>query len=131
MDRLEHERSVQWPAKAPETGKPMRRISVGCIAGVPDHEEIIADLRDPMKSQVEVHALVLIVVLHKAEEGYSGVKGVLQPARHQRRRELSCRQTDPVPRKGGAEDHVATSPPVPLKVQLGAPAIIEVTPAQQ
>ncbi len=96
MYGLHDEGPVERSAKGLEAGEPVGRRLIRCVARVPDNKEVIADAWYPMKSQVEVHPLVLIVVLHEAEEGRAGVEGIFEASSHQCSREASRRQRDSI-----------------------------------
>ncbi len=68
MYGLHHDSPVERSPKGLKAREAVGRRLIGCVARVPDNKEVIADAWYPMKSEVEIHPLVLIVVLHEAED---------------------------------------------------------------
>src|SRR5882724_7097406 len=79
MHGLDDERAVQRMPQGPGAGKAMRHRRIRREPGVPDHVEIVTDDPTPVKAQVEVDALVLVVDLHKSLEARARVERVLRP----------------------------------------------------
>src|SRR2546425_11232068 len=80
VDDLHHECAVQGPREGSCRGEAVRRRAVGRVSGVPDQENIVPDLRNPMESQVEVCPLRVVVVLHEAKKAGPRIEVVLNPA---------------------------------------------------
>src|SRR2546430_2952855 len=101
------------------------------VPGVPHHEQVVPDHRDPVEPQIEVAALALIVVLHEREQARAGIEVVLQPARRQYRRERADRQLSLRPGPIGAQDEVATAAPRRRKVEIGAMTTVKGAPVHE
>jgi hypothetical protein len=65
VNRLDDEGAVQRVAQGSGAGEAVWCHRVRREAGIPDNVEIIADDATPMKPQVEIDALILVVELHE------------------------------------------------------------------
>src|SRR5881394_4496542 len=86
------ERAIQGLAERSRRGEPIRRRVIGRVPRVPDEEDVVADLRNPVESQVEIHALRLVVVLHEAEKTGAWIEVVFDAARGEDSRETAARK---------------------------------------
>ena len=68
MSGLHHDGPVEWSPQGMNAGESVRGGRIGGVARIPDNKEIIADLGYPMKPEIEIHALVLVVVLNEGQE---------------------------------------------------------------
>src|SRR6266550_3529638 len=80
MDDFYHECAVQGPREGSCRGEAVRRCAVGRVPRVPDQEDIVSDLGNPMESQVKVRPLRVVVVLHEAKKAGPRIEVVLNPA---------------------------------------------------
>src|SRR5437870_4361408 len=111
MHQLDDECPVERARQRPgvRKAKPGERLTG--VSGVPHHEHIVPDHRNPVEPDIEVDTLALIVVLHECEQARAGIEVVLQPARRQYRRERADRQLSVRSGQIGAHDDVATATP--------------------
>src|SRR6267378_7906430 len=79
VDDLHHECAVQGPTERSYRGEAVGRSAVGGVPRVPDQENVVSDLGNPMESQVEVRPLCVVVVLHEAKKAGSRIEVVLDP----------------------------------------------------
>src|SRR6266849_5016080 len=109
MHYLDDEGAVERAGQGPgvREAKPGERLSG--VPGIPHHEHIVPDHRDPVEPQIEVDALALIVVLHERKQARAGIEVVLQPARRQYRRERTDWELGFCPGQIGAHDDVAST----------------------
>src|SRR6185369_2796240 len=91
---------------------------IGGVAGSPDHVKIVADSRDPVEAQLEIHPLVLVVVLHKEQEIGTGIECVLGPSSRLDRVEIALRQPNCVASQVCAKDQVSPEAPAGVEAQL-------------
>ncbi len=79
MHHLDDEGSVERSGQGPgvREAKPGERLSG--VPGVPYHEHIVPDHRDPVKPHIEVDAFVFAVVLDERKEAGARIKVVLKP----------------------------------------------------
>src|SRR5437667_12716180 len=80
VDDLQHECAVQRPSEGSCRGEAVSRSAVGCVPRVPDQENVVSDLGNPMESQVEVRPLRVVVVLHEAQKAGPRVEVVFDVA---------------------------------------------------
>src|SRR6266566_6270953 len=92
VDDLHYECAVQGPREGSCRGEAVRRCAVGGVPRVPDQENVVTDLGNPMESQVEVRPLRVVVVLHEAKKAGAGIEVVLDAAGGQQRSEAAGRQ---------------------------------------
>src|SRR2546425_3299297 len=92
VDDLHHECAVQRPSERSYCGEAVSRNAIGRVPRVPDEENVVSDLGNPVEAQVEVRPLRVVVVLHEAEKGGPCIEVVLHAAGGQQGREPASRQ---------------------------------------
>src|SRR6266576_4477516 len=78
---LHDERSIETVAQRAHRREAVARRGIGAVAGIPHEIHVVSDHRDPVKPHVEVHAVLLVRVLHKGEQTGARVEIVLEAAR--------------------------------------------------
>ena len=68
MSRLHHDSPVQRSPESVEAGESVGHRRIGGVARIPDDKEVIADFGYPVKPEIEVHPLVLVVVLNEGQK---------------------------------------------------------------
>src|SRR5439155_13380944 len=73
MNDLDDERPVERAGQGPgvREAKPSERLS--SVPGVPHHEHVVPDHRNPVEPHVEVDTLALVVVLDEREHAGAGI----------------------------------------------------------
>src|SRR5436309_14203306 len=125
VDDLHHECAIQWSRKRLCRGKAVRRRAVGRVPGVPDQENVVSDLRNPMESQVEVRPLRVVVVLHEAKKTGPRIEVVLDAAGGQQGSEAPGGQSRSRAGQIGADNDVPASTPSALQLHVRAAAAVK------
>ena len=68
MRHLHHDSTVDRSSQGVKAGESVGGRRIRGVARVPDDKEVIADFGYPVEPEIEVHALVLVVVLNEAQE---------------------------------------------------------------
>src|SRR5881397_3941594 len=125
VDDLHHECAVQGPTERSYRGEAVGRRAVGGVPRVPDQENVVTDLGNPMESQVEVRPLRVVVVLHEAQKAGPRVEVVFDAASGEQGGEAAAGQ----PRGGagqvGAGDDVSSAAPRALQFHVHTAAAVE------
>src|SRR6266496_2456728 len=125
MDDLHHECAVQRPRERPYGGETEGRGAVGGVPRVPDQENVVPDLGNPMESQVEVRPLRVVVVLHEAKKTGPRIEVVLDAAGGQQGREAAGGQPRRRAGQVGADNNVPAAAPRALHLHVRTAAAVK------
>src|SRR3989449_2511639 len=131
VNDLQHECAVQGPTERSYRGEAVRRRAVGGVPRVPDQENVVSDLGNPVKSQVEVRPPRVVVVLHEAQKAGPRVEVVFDAASGEQGGEAAAGQ----PRGGagqvGPHNDVSASAPRALQFHVRTAAAVERAPVYE
>src|SRR6266542_611236 len=111
VDDLQHECAVQGLSERSGRGEAVGRCAVGRVPRVPDQENVVSDLGNPMETQVEVGPLRVVVVLHEAKKAGSRIEVVLDAAGGQQGGEPTAGQQRGRARQLGTDNHMSSAAP--------------------
>src|SRR5947209_8150978 len=128
VDDLHHECAVQGPSERSCRGEAVSRSAVGRVPRVPDEEDVVADLGNPMESQVEVRPLRVVVVLHEAKKAGPRIEIVLHTAGGQQGGEPAGGQPSGRAGQVGTDNYVSAAAPRALQLHVRAAAAVKRAP---
>src|SRR6476661_984957 len=105
--------------------------AVGGVPRVPDHVHVVADGRNPVKPQVHIDTLLLVVGLQQQHEAGPRRRCVLGPGGGLHSREAALRQMYVASGDAGPKDHSPARAPGRVEIDLGIGAFVEIAEAHE
>src|SRR6476661_4575739 len=126
MDRLHHQCPLQWLTERANTRESKPCGTIGRVARIPHHVDIIANRGNPVKSEIDIHALILVVGLQQQENAGPSARRILDSrgGLHGCKAafwEVHCTSGD-----ARAQDDSPARSPSRVEIDLGIGAAVEV-----
>src|SRR3954463_16422072 len=109
VDGLDDEGAIQWVRQRAPRRKTPGRVGIGRESRVPDDIQVVADLGNPVESQIEIRATLLVLVLREREEVSTRIERILHTIGPLSRAEPAARQSRGRHRVACAQNEVSAA----------------------
>src|SRR5690349_10261092 len=131
MHHFQYECAVQRTRERARGRKTRPGESIRRVSRVPHEIDVVSNQRYPVKPQVEVDALALVVVLNEAEQTRPRIEIVFDPIRGEDGGERADREPGGRPRQVSAQNDVPVTAPRGGELEIGAVTAVKLPPVHE